>query len=150
MYQQTSDKVATSIIFLSHCVYSTRIQTHHQTSGNVIVNIRQGSNNYHFCQSLCLFDKDSNSRTAAQETCSRFNGLWCLILFERKFVLFNEDSRTHWFSYHQLLDVKYVVIVTYFLRGNPLLPHRLPFPISSNGSLYALSHIQDNTYRKLW
>ena len=34
-------------------------------------------------------------------------------------------------------------------RGNPLQPHRLLFPISSNGFLYASSHRQDNTYHGL-
>ena len=34
-------------------------------------------------------------------------------------------------------------------RGNPLLPHGLLFPISSNSSLYASSHRQDNTYHSL-
>ena len=34
-------------------------------------------------------------------------------------------------------------------RGNPLLPHRLLFPISSKGSLYASSHRQDTTYHSL-
>ena len=31
-------------------------------------------------------------------------------------------------------------------RGNPLPPHRLLFPISSKGFLYAPSHRQDSTY----
>ena len=34
-------------------------------------------------------------------------------------------------------------------RGNPLPPHRLLFPISSKGFLYASSHRQDNTYHSL-
>ena len=34
-------------------------------------------------------------------------------------------------------------------RGNPLLPHRLLFPISSKVFLYASSHRQDNTYHIL-
>ena len=34
-------------------------------------------------------------------------------------------------------------------RGNPLPPHGLLFPISSKGSLYASSHIQDDTYHGL-
>ena len=34
-------------------------------------------------------------------------------------------------------------------RGNPLSPHRLLFPISSKGFLYASSHRQDNTYHSL-
>ena len=34
--------------------------------------------------------------------------------------------------------------------GNPLPPHRLLFPISTNGSfIYASSHRQDSTYRGL-
>ena len=35
-----------------------------------------------------------------------------------KFVLFSDTFRAHWFSYHWLLDVKRMVIVTYFFRGN--------------------------------
>ena len=34
-------------------------------------------------------------------------------------------------------------------RGNPLPPHGLLFPISSNGFLYASSHRQDSTYLDL-
>ena len=34
-------------------------------------------------------------------------------------------------------------------RGNPLPPHRLFFPISSKGSLYAPSHRHDSTYHGL-
>ena len=34
-------------------------------------------------------------------------------------------------------------------KGNPLLPHGLLFPISSQGFLYASSHRQDNTYHSL-
>ena len=34
-------------------------------------------------------------------------------------------------------------------KGNPLPPHRLLFPISSKGVLYASSHRQDNTYHSL-
>ena len=45
-----------------------------------------------------------------------------------KYVLFSATSRAHWFSYHRLLDIKHVVIVTYFFRGNLLSPHRLHFP----------------------
>ena len=42
---------------------------------------------------------------------------------EWQFVLFNDATRTHWFSYHWLLGIKHIVIVTYFFR--------LLFPISS-------------------
>ena len=52
--------------------------------------------------------------------------------------------------HHRLLDVKYIVIVTYFFRGNLLSSQRLLFLISSKGSLYALSHRQDSTYNSLW
>ena len=51
-----------------------------------------------------------------------------------KFVLCNDAPRAHGFSYHQLLDVKHMVIMTYFFRGDPLPPHRQLFPISSKGS----------------
>ena len=52
-----------------------------------------------------------------------------------KFVLFNHASRAYWFFlYPHLLDVKNEVIVTYFFRGNPLLPHMLLFPITNKGS----------------
>ena len=34
-------------------------------------------------------------------------------------------------------------------KGNPLLPHRLLFPISSKVLLYAPSHRQDSTYHSL-
>ena len=48
------------------------------------------------------------------------------------FVLFNDTSKAHWFSYHQLFDVKHMVIVTYFFFRNPLSPHRLLFPIKND------------------
>ena len=51
-----------------------------------------------------------------------------------KYVSFNDAPRAHWFSYHRLLDVKHMALVTYFFRQNPLSPHTLPFPISTNGS----------------
>ena len=56
------------------------------------------------------------------------------ILWKEKFVSINDASRAHRFSYHRLLDIKHMVIVTYFSRGNPLSPHSLLFPISSKGS----------------
>ena len=56
------------------------------------------------------------------------------VLIQGKFVLFNGASRTHCFSYHQLLDVNCMVRVTYLFTGNLLLPHRLPFTISSKRS----------------
>ena len=34
-------------------------------------------------------------------------------------------------------------------KGNPLLPHRLLFPISSKGLLYASAHRQDSIYHGL-
>ena len=62
-----------------------------------------------------------------------------------KFVLFNDSSRAHWFSYHQLLDINHIVIVPYFFRGNPLSPCRLLLPISTRDLLCTLSHRQDST-----
>ena len=44
-----------------------------------------------------------------------------------KLVLFTDASRAH-----QLLDVKHMVILTYFFGGNPLSPHRLLFQIKTN------------------
>ena len=55
-------------------------------------------------------------------------------LYKGKFILFNDASRGHLFSYPRLLNVKGMVIVTYFFRGNLLLPYRLLFPISNMGS----------------
>ena len=67
-----------------------------------------------------------------------------------KFVLFNDASRSHWFSYHWLLDVKHMVIVTYFFRGNLLLSHRLLFLISSKQSLICIfSHTWRNILQPL-
>ena len=51
-----------------------------------------------------------------------------------KFVLFNDTSKAHGFSYHLLLDIKHMIIVTYLFTGNPLSPHRLLFPKNSKGS----------------
>ena len=58
---------------------------------------------------------------------------WVRNWVKGKFVLFNDASRTHWFSYHQLLEIKHMVIVTYFFRGNLPSPHRLLFVIRSKG-----------------
>ena len=44
------------------------------------------------------------------------------------------NNKAIWFSYHWLLDIKHMVIVTYIFRGNLPLVHRLLFPISSNRS----------------
>ena len=54
-------------------------------------------------------------------------------IYKGKFVLFNDASRAHWLSYHRLLDIRHMVIVTYFFRGNLLSLHRLLFQISSKG-----------------
>ena len=51
-----------------------------------------------------------------------------------KFVLFNNVSRAHLFSYYRLLDVKYMVVMIYFVWENPLSLHRRLFLISSKGS----------------
>ena len=63
-------------------------------------------------------------------------------------VLFNE--RTQHIFYLRLYGVRHIVKDHIDSeRGNPLPPHRLLFPISSKGFLYALSHRQDNTYHGL-
>ena len=49
--------------------------------------------------------------------------------FKVKFVLFNDATGTH-----RLLDVIHMVMLTHFLEGNPLPPHRLLFSISNKGS----------------
>ena len=68
-------------------------------------------------------------------TVHRFCLLVLYFLEKKESVLFNDTSRAHWFSYDRLLDVKHIYgIVTYFFRGNPLLPHRLLLIISSKGS----------------
>ena len=46
-----------------------------------------------------------------------------------KLVLFNDASRMHWFSYQRLLDIKHMVILTYFYRWTAMSPHRPLFPI---------------------
>ena len=48
-----------------------------------------------------------------------------------KFVLFNNASRAQWFLYHWLLEIKCMVIVTYFIGRNTLFPHKVLFLISS-------------------
>ena len=62
-------------------------------------------------------------------------------------VLFNDAPNTF---YLQLYGVRHMVKDhSDSERGNPLPPHRLLFPISSKGFLYASSHRQDNTYHSL-
>ena len=48
-----------------------------------------------------------------------------------KLVLFNDASRPHSFFHHWLLDIKLMVILTYFFGGNMLSPHRLLLRIRS-------------------
>ena len=58
-------------------------------------------------------------------------------------VLFNDSFDTF---YLRLYGVRHMVKDhSDSERGNPLSPHRLLFPISSKGSLYASSHREDNT-----
>ena len=62
-------------------------------------------------------------------------------------VLFNDTRNTF---YLKLYGVRHMVKDhTDSERGNPLPPHRLLFPISSKGYLYAPSHRQDSTYHGL-
>ena len=49
------------------------------------------------------------------------------------------------FSYHRLLDIKHIIIVTYFLRENPLSSHSLLFLISSKGSFICTFHQTGHT-----
>ena len=57
-----------------------------------------------------------------------------------KFVLFIYSSRAHWFSYHRLLDVKYMTIVTYLFRGN-LLSTLQEDPNLYSRMFYGLSYV---------
>ena len=61
-------------------------------------------------------------------------GLAQSMIFVCFLVLFNNTSRANWFSYHRLLNVKDMVILTDVFNGNPLSQHRLLFPISSKGN----------------
>ena len=63
-------------------------------------------------------------------------------------VLFNDALNTF---YLRLYGVRHMVKDhSDSERGNPLPAHRLLFPISSKGSLYASSHRRDNTYHGLY
>ena len=62
-------------------------------------------------------------------------------------VIFNDALNTF---YLRLYGVRHMVKdYSDSEKENPLPPHRLLFPISSKGSLYAPSHRQDNTYHGL-
>ena len=62
-------------------------------------------------------------------------------------VLFNDTLNTF---YLRLYGVRHMVKDhSDSERGNPLLPHRLLFPITARVLLYASSHRQDNTYHGL-
>ena len=63
-------------------------------------------------------------------------GFVFLFVLKGKFVLFNDASKVHWFSHLRLLDIKLMVIVISFFRGNPLSPYRLLFSISSKRSFF--------------
>ena len=61
--------------------------------------------------------------------------------------LFNNALNTF---YLQLYGIRHIVKdYSDSERGNPLMPHRLFFPISSKVLLYASSHRQDSTYHSL-
>ena len=65
-----------------------------------------------------------------------------------KFVLFIDASRTHWFLYHRLLDIKRMVIVAYFFRGNPLSPQTT---LSNKHTFPEIGqHIQPPLLDQLW
>ena len=64
------------------------------------------------------------------------NDVLLVVVKKGKFVLINDTAREHWFSYHRLMDIKYMVIVTYFFRLNLLLPHRLLYPDKQQGIFY--------------
>ena len=66
---------------------------------------------------------------------------------EGMFVLFNGASRAYWFSYHWLLDVKHMVIGTYFFR--------VLFPLNGKGSFICTfpptgHHIPQPLMAQLW
>ena len=74
---------------------------------------------------------------------------------EGKFLLFNYSSRAHCVSYHQLLDIMHMAVVTYFFRGNLLSPNRLLFLITSKGSFICTfpqtrKHIPQPLLDQLW
>ena len=74
--------------------------------------------------------------------CGCVRGCVCVCLMKER-----KKPRAHWFSYHWLLDVKHMVILTYLFQGNLMLPQRLLIPISKKGSFYMhLPHQQDSTY----
>ena len=69
------------------------------------------------------------------------------MLLQEGNVLFNDALNPF---YLRLYGVRHMVIDhSDSERGNPLPPHRLFFPISSKGSLYAPSHRRDSTYHGL-
>ena len=119
----------------------------HPVCNNVLLNVKLIDSNRK-AQTINISDKEKKTQLKIDcrfypELVIDFRQLtefWTLYLLQTvgkiigQFVLFNDGSRAHWFSYHLLLDVKQMVIVTYFFRGDPLLPHRLLFPISSKCS----------------
>ena len=69
------------------------------------------------------------------------------ILWKEGKVLFNDALNTF---YLWLYGVRHIVKDhTDFEKGNPLLPHRLLYPITTRVLLYAPSHRQDSTYHGL-
>ena len=101
-------------------------------------------------QGYCEKSSECSLIISAYDPISGLAPEWCWDMYETrwkgKFVLFNDTSWAHWFSYHHLLDVKQMVIVTYFFRGKLLSPYRLLNPINSKGSFIR----QDSTYHSLW
>ena len=63
-------------------------------------------------------------------------------------VLFNDALNTFYFWLFGVVHI--VKDHSDSESGNPLLPHGLPFPTSSKGSLYAPYHRQDSTYHSVW
>ena len=107
----TSPSHVTCHQVMSHVTKSCHMSPSHVTRHQVMSHVINGIHNCVGCTSI-------------------FDPTYFLLFL---LFLFNDATGTHWFlSYHRLLDVIHMVMLTHFLEGNPLPPHRLLFSISSN------------------
>ena len=91
-----------------HCLFSwQRAITSHTPSGSTSRSPAATLTTSHMCKHPHL---QTSSHSSSHKPCSSLMCKHINLHTKLKFVLFNDASRTHWFSYHRLVDIKHMVI----------------------------------------